>query len=84
MKKPLARDDPPTWNDLPAAWRENSDQMKRVAKLALSPKKSIERKKPPVGNATGGRGQATTQGGTNGGCRIWATAANGGKPQSAG
>jgi len=49
MKKPLARDDPPTWNDLPAAWRENSDQMKRVAKLALSPKKSIERKKPPVG-----------------------------------
>jgi hypothetical protein len=42
MKKALARDDPPTWNDpAPAAWRENSDQMMRVAKLALNPKKSI-------------------------------------------
>jgi hypothetical protein len=40
-KKPLTPREgaPPIWNDLPAAWRENSDQMKRVAKLALSRKK---------------------------------------------
>jgi hypothetical protein len=86
MRKALARDDPPTWNDPdPAAWRENSDQMMRVAKLALNPKKSIERKKAPGWEAPPGAvGRQPHREVRMVVAASWATAANGGKPQSAG